>query len=632
MRRGTDPRPLTKIHMNTPDTRRPPGASRRELILLAAVTAAGLAVRLALWSTQSIVSVDGTVYIRLARALAGGPSFESVQPPGYPMLILLFHAVLRDWILAARAVDLTAGTALIPLTWLLARAYIARPWLRLGPALAVAALPLTVHYSLTTMSEAPYLAVLLLAFILVSRRHWFPGGIAFGLAYLIRPEALLVAAALALFGLRRPRRAGRLVGGVLLVVVPFVILQGAQTGVWTLSAKSANIGGDRWWKNEPVAADSAAPGAAPTTGERISHHWRESLGAYPRRLGVLGLESARHGGWVVPLLALPALAGPAGLLGAALVPILVLPVFALGGHSRFVLPLLPFVWILAGAFLDRLRPRAAIPVAAIAALGLAATAWTQAPVYHRNEDGIFPELVEAGRWLRPHVTPETEVYGRKPYTAFYAGASFRVIPLGTYDEILDAIVRDGGDYLVVDQAVANFFRPQLLPLVLDKAVIWNDPRLAPVYVNRTYKDRTTLVYRVIRPGGPPPLPGEKAIKTEIGEIDHGPNHFFHGILAMRKERWTVAAGEFAYAVLRDSTNTVAMNNRAWCLLQAGRFLEDAEQTAKRAVDLEPANLDYLDTLIEVLDAENKPEEAAIYRSRVDSLTAAGSPGSNARDE
>ena len=599
-----------------------PAVSRRELITLLALTAAGLAARLALWSTQSIVSVDGTVYIRLAQALAGGPPLESVQPPGYPLLIALFHLVLRDWILSARVVDLVAGTALIPLTWILARGFVSRWWLRLGPAAAVAALPLTVRYSLTTMSEAPYLALLLVFFILASRRRPFSAGVVAGLAYLIRPEALVAVAALVLFGLRRPRRAARLAAGAALVVIPFVILQGAQTGAWTLTAKTINIGGDQWWENEPGAgADTVA-----TTAERVGVHWRESAGAYPARLGALGVQLLRHGGWIVPLLALPALAGPAGMLGAGLVQLLVTPLFALGGHARFILPLLPLVWILAAAFVDRLRPRAAVAVGVAAALGLVLTAWTEAPSYHRNEDGVFPELVEVGQWLRPRVGPETVVFDRKPYAAFYAGARFRAIPLGGYDQILDAIVRDGGDYLVVDQAVVDFFRPQLLPLVLDKAVIWNEGRLAPVHINQTYQDRRTLVYRVVRPGGPEPIAEERGLKEPIGFIDHGPDHFFHGILAMRKERWEVAAGEFAYAIQRDSTDAMARNNRAWCLLQANRHLDDAEHDARAAVRLAPGNLDYLDTLIELLTAMGQRGEATFFQARMDSLSAAGSPG------
>ena len=250
---------------------------------------------------------------------------------------------------------------------------------------------------------------------------------------------------------------------------------------------------------------------------------------------------------------------------------------------------------------------------------MVATGLVEAPGYRVQEDGTYPELVEVGRWLEPYVNPGTVIYDRKPYAAFYAGATYRAIPLGTYDEMLDAIVRDGGDFLVVDQAVVDFFRPALLPLAMDKGVVGNESRLRPVHLNLKYRDRATVVYRVIRPGGPKPLPGEGGIKEQLAQITHQENHFPHGILAMRGEHWQVAAGEFAYAISADSTNALAFNNRAWCLLQADMSLQNAESDARHAVALDPENPDYLDTLIAVLRRLGKGEEADRLAPRLEAL-------------
>ena len=141
-------------------------------------------------TATSIVSIDGTEYIRLAGELMGNPVYGSSQPYGYPFLILLVHALGAEWVTAARIVDLIAGLALIPLTWLLTRHVVSHPALRLIPALGAALLPLTVRYSITTMTEAPYLALLLGAFLLVVSRRFLAGGILVGLAYCVRPEAL----------------------------------------------------------------------------------------------------------------------------------------------------------------------------------------------------------------------------------------------------------------------------------------------------------------------------------------------------------------------------------------------------------------------------------------------------------
>lgn len=89
----------------------------------------------------------------------------------------------------------------------------------------------------------------------------------------------------------------------------------------------------------------------------------------------------------------------------------------------------------------------------------------------------------------------------------------------------------------------------------------------------------------------------------------------------------LASGEFGLAVKQDSTNTDAMNNLAWCLVQQGQYLKWAEENARKAVETEPENLDYLDTLVATLRAEGKTEEADRVAARIDSLrTASGAGG------
>lgn len=601
--------------------------SRLDWGIVAGATVIALVLRLLLWSSQSIVSVDGTTYIRMAWTLGGGADIPSAHPWGYPFLIYLFHFLVRDWVTAARLVALVTGTALVPLTWFLARSHVTNRWLCLAPALAVALLPLPVRYSITTMSEAPYLVLVLAMFVLAFRKHSIWAGMAGGLAYTVRPEALTAVVALALFSLKAPRRAGVLLAGAALVVIPYVVGQGVLTGTWTLSKKTINVSGADWRENEPRAGESRPVSVG--LKERVGAFGKESLAAYPSRFAELGAVLIRHGGWVVTIVAVAGLFGPAAALAAGLAQLLVTPLFALGSYARFVLPFLPFVWVLAAVGVERFPRRSwrwAVGIVCVG--GLATTAVRELPAYSLNEDGHFPELVEAGRWLAPYVVSGSVVYDRKPYTAFFAGATYRTIPTGSYDEIMDAIVAEGGDYLVVDQGVVDFFRPQLLPLAIDKAAAWNESRTRPVYVNTKYTDRKTVVYRVVRPGGPAPLPVEKnnAMRRELSQLKHQNTHFFHGILAMRGENWQTAAGEFYYATQSDSTNPVPFNNRAWCLLKAGQALYMAEEDARRAVALDPDNLDYLDTLVQVLMEVGKTEEANVYRSRMEALEAVEEEG------
>src|SRR5687768_963188 len=91
-----------------------PDAPAAEKWAVGLVAALGLALRLALWSTQAIPSVDGIAYLRIARSLAGGPPIETVHQYGYPLLIWLADFIVPDAVTAARLVALAGGVALIP--------------------------------------------------------------------------------------------------------------------------------------------------------------------------------------------------------------------------------------------------------------------------------------------------------------------------------------------------------------------------------------------------------------------------------------------------------------------------------------------------------------------------------------
>jgi tetratricopeptide (TPR) repeat protein len=237
-------------------------------------------------------------------------------------------------------------------------------------------------------------------------------------------------------------------------------------------------------------------------------------------------------------------------------------------------------------------------------------------------DEPYPELAAAGRWLAPYVGPETVVFSHLPVAASQAGASHRDLPPGGYDEALDAVVAAAGDYLILSAGEMDTLS-SLFALVFDRGVARNDPRLRPVHAINDYPGRLALIFRVRRPGGPAELPNEPRLQDVLVDLGHSENHFVHGLLAMRGEDWTVAAAEFSYAVRNEPDNAMARNNQAWCLIQAGRLFETAEAQARKAVELEPGNADYLDTLIEALKAVGKEDEAVMMQARLDSLEAAG---------
>jgi hypothetical protein len=238
--------------------------------------------------------------------------------------------------------------------------------------------------------------------------------------------------------------------------------------------------------------------------------------AYPERFRASAMELLRQGGYWAPVAALVGLAGPGLLLGAGLLQFFLLALSFLAARPRYVLPSLPFLWILAAAMLDRVRrPWVLMGLMGFLVLGLGLSAWTERALYSTPVDGSFPELRVAGEALAGMLDEGDTVFDRKPYVAFYAGAQGRYVPTGSYDEVLDFVVRERGSYLVVNDRVARAFRPELLPLVRDPDRIRDERRLAPVYFAESSPESRTIVYRVIRPGGPLPRAGEERVAAGI---------------------------------------------------------------------------------------------------------------------
>jgi len=494
-----------------------PGAmDRREWLAVAAITIIGLVLRVALWSTQSIPSVDGTAYIRMARAFAGGPHIDSVHQYGYPLLVWLAHFLVSDWVTAARIVALVGGVVLIPITVWLGAAFLHDRWLRLLPAAALALTPLAIRYSLTTMTDMPFLALFFLAMGLAARARWLPAGLAFGAAYAIRPEGLLGVAVVSALQWRRPARIVPLLAGAALIVIPYVVAVGLVDGRWTLSPKSLNIAAGSW-----TAAEAQAGGEANPMGvsERIERFGGETVRLYPTRAGEVARQLAAQSGYLPLLLGPFGLVGPALLLLAGLAQIVFLPLTFIGARVRYLFPFLPVLWILSLVTIERMkRSGVRITLAVLLVGSIAFAAWSSRDLYTMNEDGYFPELVAAGTWLKALSTESTVVYDRKPYTAFYADATGRFTPAGSYDAILDEVVAKGGDFLVVNDWVTERFRPELLPLARNAAVVAAEPRLRPIYFEQSSRGMRTLIFRVIRPGGPPPTIGEEEIGQAVLEF------------------------------------------------------------------------------------------------------------------
>jgi 4-amino-4-deoxy-L-arabinose transferase-like glycosyltransferase len=291
-------------------TRRP-----RFWVLLTLIVAASIAVRvatLAYWGTGTIES-EGTEYAKIAENLRNGVGFVGLVSPGpevnfnplFPLLIALASFVTHNYEWAGRLVALILGALLpLPLYGIASRLF--NPRVGFIAAMLAVLHPLLVHLSFMVLSEGPYATLLLSAIYVVVRalsdsstRVWLLVGGAFGLAYLVRPEAiaaLLIALLFALTAARGGRtvkykRAASAIVVFLVLALPELLFIYKSTGKLLLEGKSTilfSYTGRRILAAERnPGVDYKSPGgqhdvpsAAPDTEGGYPERWEEKWAIY----------------------------------------------------------------------------------------------------------------------------------------------------------------------------------------------------------------------------------------------------------------------------------------------------------------------------------------------------------------
>ncbi len=473
----------------------------------AACVLVAIGMRLIAWREQPYITVDGTEYVRFAEALARGDGYRSIFPPGYPLLIVPMFA-LGDRALAPALVSFVCGVLLPLPTWWLARAAVGAAW-AWAPALLVALHPELARFSVLAMSESAYFLALWLAVAVVAAGRAFRGGLLTGAAFAIRPEALVPGAALALretwhawhgrAGWRGPLR---FAAGFVLMALPCWLWFHATLGEWTLTPKAGAFRAPAasWQEEERrLRSDSLRAATTPGAGEGTPGAG-ESLRYYPQNALRHGESLLMQWPWPLLLLSLWGLARRRGIESLPLVYLVALPVLGLSQQPRFVMSALPALAILAVVPLALERARVArIAAAAIGVLGLAALAFAHSDTFRQPFEGDIWVHRRAGEWLSGVAEPNAVVMDRKPYVAFYAGAGYHVMPDDPYDALLDGAVRSGVRSLVLDQALAEIMRPQLLPLLYDPARLAAEPRVELIYVGGREVGRGLGIFRVLKP-------------------------------------------------------------------------------------------------------------------------------------
>jgi 4-amino-4-deoxy-L-arabinose transferase-like glycosyltransferase len=241
--------------------------SSNQLIILAVFAAMLLRTALLVWEYRHGVVIDseGVEYVRLAQNLRSGRGYVGIFnnglelnfPPLLPFLIAAVSFVLPSAELAARVVNVLLGSVLVvPMFKLAERIYSRQVAAIVG--LMVVVHPLLVARSVMCSSEASYLSIIMFGVYWVAR--WLEektvqtgilSGLFFGLAYLIRPEALLFVAMFSAGALvaelfvhnRRPLLIGVLAlsGAFAIMASPYVAFLSVNSGKFRVEGKGSFV-------------------------------------------------------------------------------------------------------------------------------------------------------------------------------------------------------------------------------------------------------------------------------------------------------------------------------------------------------------------------------------------------------
>jgi len=386
--------------------------------------AAGFVARIAFiaWTSPLALSWDEERFWSLAGSRLAGTAFI---PPLYPAFLATVRAILGDDILRVRLLQALLCLLSILLVHDLAGRHMGRGEGR-WPAWVMALSPTLVYWDGRLRSES-LVILLLLGFTWLwtapakdDRRSPLAAGALLGLATLGRPECLLLPALLAALAWRRAGgraavlRAGLLLPGMLLLLLPWAARNAAVVGVWTPVSTNA---GYNFWKSFNEATDGSqipladggalqgvAEGDLDARGFRLgwdfiaAHPWR-SLLLVPAKWGHLfgperdllsdirrrhypiralpldiAVAIAMNLAWAALLaLGLYALIGPmrSDVKDAAIAVLLMLLVThaVFFGDDRFHVPLLPFLCVaLPEAWAGGERPRGRVGLLAMALL------------------------------------------------------------------------------------------------------------------------------------------------------------------------------------------------------------------------------------------------------------------------
>jgi hypothetical protein len=423
-----------------------------------------------------VIWADGLRYIGQARELERGVSRETlshaVDHPAYPLAIATVHRLIgrptpSSWQLAAQLAAVISGILLVIPLYLVALDLFGETaaWVS---CLLTFLVPITGHVLADALSEATFLLFWTwgLWFALRFLKHGHPAWLApvvaaSGLAYLTRPEGLLIPVALiatlAVLPMvpsgRLSRRrwwvaVGLLVVGPALVAGPLVVLRGgigtkpAVARLFGLAPKAPAMAVER---DRPISDEQSAAMTFGLAARAMFRAIAEAATWPLLLLAPLGILAARGrgnprlllllgvivAGWVLALIRLHATGGyctPRHALIAAL------PLIAAGGAGAIRLVRTGLDKLEQGGRIAHSTRRRFEPLGLCLFLGVLGAWWSPSTLAPLNR--AYLGYRQAGEWLAAHSEVDSKVFDLKGWASFYSerpGYGFARIGEGSQD-------------------------------------------------------------------------------------------------------------------------------------------------------------------------------------------------------
>lgn len=269
--------------------------------------ALGLRLAVVAIAPRTILWPDGLEFEAIGRNLLlhGSYGLQTLRPPGYPTLIAIVYRIFGPHLLALRLIEVVLGTVSVAVIGFVGRRLFG---VTAGLiALALAAIhPVLALLPATQFSENLLVLVLVLALAAAfsawrerSLARWALAGVCFGLAVLVRPNAVLLLPGLAVgfaFALRRERRpwigaALACAAALVLTVSPWIVRNHAVHHRWYFVA----TGGGRqfWFGNNERASGASGSLTLPDSTMRVAMSTMPDDAARERYLYGQGLRFVR---------------------------------------------------------------------------------------------------------------------------------------------------------------------------------------------------------------------------------------------------------------------------------------------------------------------------------------------------